>query len=552
MGGLAQFLCDGGYERLRRATRTHRGDLIVRLCGEVGLRPKEVVTISSDDAVEIGGVWFLDVGVRKAYLPADVAHAIRKYARSIDTEETLVDVSERRIQMLVRECGNRAADTTGDDRFREISTRDLRAFHARQLVSDGVDLSVILAVTAYSRLAALEPYIDPPDQERIASTLDSKQSTVDPPSTRFRRAVTVAADVGKELTAASTSSDIHEIVCDRLAGADEYRFAWIAEATGDGLVARTHAGVERDTLERIRSESEAVIATTLDNQEIQTRNAETATLITIPLSEGQTAHGLLGIGVPPNENEIDQPELDVLTVLGTQIGHAIAAVERKRLLLADTVIELTFGVSHEAAVLPVAAATLDCSFELVGVVPVDGGLLCYVAARNVTPDAVLEYAVATDAIEDVRFVGDNNEGILFELSLHHSPILVLTEAGGRVQSYEVDPHGGRLVGEISTDVDVRDIVATLTDAFSGITLDAKRETEHEIATDMGFRETLADELTERQATVLRSAYFGGYFEWPRDSTGEELADSLDVSSPTLHHHLRTAQQKLLRTFFDDL
>ncbi|MFC6964033.1 hypothetical protein ACFQJ8_20645 [Halocatena marina] len=202
MGGLAQFLCDGGYERLRRATRTHRGDLIVRLCGEVGLRPKDVVTISSNDAIEIDGVWFLDVGVRKAYLPADVAHAIRKYARSIDTEEALVDVSERRIQMLVRECGNRAADATGDDRFREISTRDLRAFHACQLVADGVNLSVVLAVTAYNRLAALEPYIDPPDQERIASTLDSKQSTVDPPSTRFRRAVTVAADVGKELTAA--------------------------------------------------------------------------------------------------------------------------------------------------------------------------------------------------------------------------------------------------------------------------------------------------------------------------------------------------------------
>jgi predicted DNA binding protein len=72
-----------------------------------------------------------------------------------------------------------------------------------------------------------------------------------------------------------------------------------------------------------------------------------------------------------------------------------------------------------------------------------------------------------------------------------------------------------------------------------------------VATDAGFRETLADELTERQATALRAAYFGGYFEWPRDSTAEELADSLDVSSPTLHNHLRTAQQKLLRAFLED-
>ena len=48
-----------------------------------------------------------------------------------------------------------------------------------------------------------------------------------------------------------------------------------------------------------------------------------------------------------------------------------------------------------------------------------------------------------------------------------------------------------------------------------------------------------------------TAYHAGYFEWPRGSTAEELADSMDVSSPTLHNHLRRAQQKLLSAFFDE-
>jgi predicted DNA binding protein len=45
--------------------------------------------------------------------------------------------------------------------------------------------------------------------------------------------------------------------------------------------------------------------------------------------------------------------------------------------------------------------------------------------------------------------------------------------------------------------------------------------------------------------VLEAAFFAGYFEWPRDVSGEDLAESLGVSSPTFHQHLRNAQRKLL-------
>nr|WP_255457504.1 helix-turn-helix domain-containing protein [Halorussus sp. JP-T4] len=57
-------------------------------------------------------------------------------------------------------------------------------------------------------------------------------------------------------------------------------------------------------------------------------------------------------------------------------------------------------------------------------------------------------------------------------------------------------------------------------------------------------------MTEKQRTALQAAYFGGYYEYPRESTGEEVADSLDISSPTLHQHLRAAQRKLVGTFLD--
>jgi hypothetical protein len=549
MRDLAAFLAAGGYEQLRLATRTHREDLVVRLCGEVGLQPGEIVAVAPDDVLEVDGGQFLRVGDREAFLPPEVAHDLRKFAQSTDGDGPLVDVSSRRVQMLVREVGARAAEATDDDRFREVSSRDLRSAHARQLLHDGVTPSVVLAVTAYDRLAALEPHLDTPDRRRIVADLGQGRAGPDDPPARLRRTVTIAADVGETLAAASTAADIRETVCERLADTDGYRFAWVAEATGDGYASRAAAGVAPDAVQRTLDDRVGVVDAALESREVRTVDASDATLVVIPLVGGDQSGGLLGIGAEPDE--VGSTERDLLAALGAQVGHALAAVERKRLLLADAVTELTFRVGRDAAFLPAAAAALDSTFEVAGLVPVDDGLLCYVASSEATPDAVLDYAADADAVADARFVGDADDGVLLELTLEQSPALTLAGAGGRVRSYEVDPRGGRLVGEIAPDADVRGVVQTVTASFPGAHLDAKRETEREVATDAGFRETLADELTERQATALRAAYFGGYFEWPRDSTAEELADSLDVSSPTLHNHLRTAQQKLLRAFLED-
>ncbi len=549
MDGLAQFLCAGGYERLRRATRTHRGDLVVRLCGEVGLQPSEVVAISPAAMHQTGRTRLLDVGDREAFVPAAVAHSIRKYAQSVDDTDPLVDVSERRIQMLVSESGARAADTTGDERFREVSTRDLRAAHARHLLHDGVDTRIVLAVTAYERVAALEPHLPTPDREAVATALSEEGTlTADGLPAWLRRAVRVAADVGEALAVASSASDIHEIVCDQLAETDGYRFGWVAETTGDGLAVRAHAGVTADSVEQTLADRTDLVTDVIEEQTVQAVDAGNTTLLAVPLV-GETTRGLLAVGTL--RGDVSAIERDLLGALGAQVGHALAVIEHRRLLLADTVTELTFDIGREAAFLPETAAALDCEFELVGIVPADEGVLCYVTTRAVTPDAVFERATATDAVGDVRFVSDDETGVLLEVMLRRSPIQALAAVGGQIRSYEVSSQGGRLVGEVSTDANVRHIVETMTDAFPTVHLTAKQETEPEAATDVRFRETLANELTERQTAALRSAYFGGYFEWPRDSTAEELADSLNVSSPTLHHHLRIAQQKLLDSFFDD-
>lgn len=74
---------------------------------------------------------------------------------------------------------------------------------------------------------------------------------------------------------------------------------------------------------------------------------------------------------------------------------------------------------------------------------------------------------------------------------------------------------------------------------------------HDCSSD-GSNDHLAveDSLTDRQLEVLQTAYNSGYFQSPRASTGEAIADSLGISQPTFAAHLRAAHRKLLPQLFE--
>jgi predicted DNA binding protein len=59
-----------------------------------------------------------------------------------------------------------------------------------------------------------------------------------------------------------------------------------------------------------------------------------------------------------------------------------------------------------------------------------------------------------------------------------------------------------------------------------------------------------EDLTDRQRDALEAAYRAGYFAWPRESTAEDVAESLDLTSPTLHSHLRKAESVILSRLLD--
>jgi predicted DNA binding protein len=58
-------------------------------------------------------------------------------------------------------------------------------------------------------------------------------------------------------------------------------------------------------------------------------------------------------------------------------------------------------------------------------------------------------------------------------------------------------------------------------------------------------------LTDRQQSAFEAAYGAGFFEWPREATGEEVADSLWVAPPTFHQHLRKGQRRVFESLLSN-
>lgn len=58
------------------------------------------------------------------------------------------------------------------------------------------------------------------------------------------------------------------------------------------------------------------------------------------------------------------------------------------------------------------------------------------------------------------------------------------------------------------------------------------------------------DLTDRQREIAETALREGYYDDPRGISGADLADRFGLSSSTLHQHLRAAESKVMRGYFE--
>ncbi|WP_206425024.1 PAS domain S-box protein [Halosimplex salinum] len=386
-------------------------------------------------------------------------------------------------------------------------------------------------------------------------------------------------EVVREITDAvldqSTRAEIERTVCEHLASADSYRFAWIGEvdATSQTVEPRAEAGAEGylDAVtvsvdpddERSEGPTGRAIRTGAVHsiQHVKTdphyepwrdvaEEHGFASSAAIPVVYDGTTYGVLNV-YAERSNAFEGHERTVLRQLGEVVGHAIAATQRKQALMSDEVVELEFQIRDLFERLDVADQP-EGRFSFDHVVTVgDGEFLVYGEAAA---EAVPTLETLVDRLPhwtDVSFTEDEGDGdTRFELRMDEPPVLsTLASLGGSVERALVEDGDYRMTLHLSPSADVRQVIDAVQDAYPSATMLRRQQVTKD---DDHSRPTAAllEGLTDRQRTTLEAAYHAGFFEWPRDASGEDVAESLQVSPPTFHQHLRKAEGKVFGGLFE--
>lgn len=389
----------------------------------------------------------------------------------------------------------------------------------------------------------------------------------------------IIREIIRDLSDATTRAEIEQTVCERLAASQLYEFAWIgewdpindqlsvndvsgnAEKIIDRLTEWTPKNEEGSSIPEITAirTGESRVTDQLAGDESIPEPVRRATFarglqsnLVTPLAYGNRIEGVLAV-YSTREDAFSEPERFGFEALGEIIGFSIRATQQRNLLLSDTVIEITLQVCDPKSCLVCISERFEIAVTVEGIVPLDGSsLLLYVSVTGGTSTDILDTATSWEAVNQGRIIEEYETGALLELTFDGtSPIVKLIERGATVRTATFEDGTGHIIAEMPPDANIRSLVEEIGEAFSESELVAKRERERDVETAQQFRTQLIDQLTERQRTVLRTAYFGEYFESPRGSTAEELAQSLGITSPTFHHHLRAAQRKLLHSFINN-
>jgi PAS domain S-box-containing protein len=374
----------------------------------------------------------------------------------------------------------------------------------------------------------------------------------------------------------STREEIEEITCQRLADSDSYQFAWLgepntktqeieprAEAGAEGYLEDIEVSVDPDS-----PESAGPTAKALRSGEVRTaRNVQSdpdfepwqeaavergvQSSSAVPVVHEDTTYGVLNIYTARND-AFEREERAVLEHLGELVGHAIAAVERKRALMTDDVVELEFAAANlfagtDGVAIPDGTLSFDRSIPTG-----DGQFLVYVSAEGDVLESLADVAETIPLAESVTEVESTGDGV-YELQLSEPPVIsTIASLGGSVEKAVIEDGDFRMTVHVPSGADVREVIATVQETLPKAEPLARRQVPRtDSSAGEGVATDLDIDLTERQRAAVEAAYFSGFFEWPRDSSGEEVAESLDITSPTFHQHVRAAEKEVFGTLFEE-
>ena len=429
------------------------------------------------------------------------------------------------------------------------------------------ELADLLAATAEAALDRVTRETQLREQDRELQRQNAQL-------TALNRVNETIREIDQAIVQAETREEIDHMVCELLTAADRFDFAWIGtvDPMTETVDPKAWAGAEQGYLDTLpfpveASEAEPTgrtastrDATMIANVAARLREEpwrkealarDYLSVLGIPLVYNDLTYGVLSV-YAETQDVFDETSRDVLVELGETIASAISAIERKNALLTASMTRLKFDVDDPSFVLARLAREVDCSLSYDGgVQQTTDGTYVFVTIEGGTVEAVEKAAADLVAVDDVHRISANGTGGVVRLQLSQPFLAIeLADHGAVLGTATSAPDATTLVVDIPESVDVRHITGLVGETFTNVELRSKQTLDQ--ASESNLYSRFLDELTDRQLEVIQTAYYSGFFESPRESTGEDVAETLGISPPAFHKHVRTVQRKLFSVLFDEI
>ncbi|MCU4975742.1 helix-turn-helix domain-containing protein [Halobacteria archaeon AArc-m2/3/4] len=265
----------------------------------------------------------------------------------------------------------------------------------------------------------------------------------------------------------------------------------------------------------------------------------------IPIERDGACIGVLGV-YGADASVVSETHQQMLATQATIVNHLSRVGGWKQSLLSNEMVRVDLTIRDDRVPLLAAVTALpDCNrIEVQSVTIRDNGRRIY----HVTTENYVEWSALTDTVVD------------FVAATTHSPSTATLETSTLIPEEVAVDNGAvfdRSVIENNTVVlsiripdgkKLSPIVDALRSHFGQVSVSRKWRDPN--ATPTYAPNDPIETLTGRQREVLQHAYYGGYFDFPRNISATEIAEQFGVSQPTVSQHLRAAEQKVFSRLFE--
>ena len=376
-------------------------------------------------------------------------------------------------------------------------------------------------------------------------------------------------EVTSAVVHARSRHEVERRAVEAFTAADPYVFAWIGrpDLRAEVLTERARAGSEPEAAPgfEVSLSGEGPAARAYRTGELQVAEdvpawvhgedqdalpASVAAVATVPLTYRTKTYGVICVHAD-REDAFDERERAILYALGEVVATAIHAVTTQDVLRTEGHVEVDASIQDETTLLTALLADTDATFEHhETLLAEDGSVQLYADVIGLPSSAVRERADEREEIQTVDVLAEHGDGILVKLTVDDSLVAVVADFDGVTTELTANAERIRGTFVFPDETAARAVFEYLQERYRTVELVGYRERDRTTEAAGRYRDTIEGDLTDRQLTALRLAYLGGYYEWPRETSGDELADAMDITRATFHQHLRNAHRKLASAFFE--